>query len=483
MTNDAAAITRKIFYDDTGLDPDRVQDMVDRTLYDADEGELYLEKTRSESYSLSERKLRGEFSLSQGFGLRYSVGDSVKLAPSFQLTEAALLNASKLARTIRTAPDGSFHVREKKIIVPAAPSLYLLDDPLLGMNDLEKKTMIRSVDKYLREKDARVYDVSVNLSLEYKCVQIVRADVEPVSDVRPLVRMDIAVMLREGNKVKSGSYGFGGRLDCKTLFNQAALRHAADQALSKAEILLRARPAPAGTMQVVVGPGWAGVLLHEAVGHGLEGDFIRKRTSAFTDMVGRQVAGSEVTIVDQGDIVDRRGSLNVDDEGNKTQRNVLIEKGILRGHMQDRRNARMMGVAVTGNGRREDFQCVPYPRMTNTFAENGNRTPEEIIASVKDGIYASDFGGGSVDITSGRFNFGMNIAYPIRNGRIIEDCPYEGATLIGKGSETMMKVSMVGNDKSLDPGVGTCGKQGQGVPVGIGQPTMKLDDMVVGGPK
>ena len=482
MSN-ALSLTQKIFYDSTGLDRVRVQEIVNRELQGCDEGELYLESEVHEGYTLRERKVFAAHSVSQGFGIRYTAGEKTAYRSSSNLSETTILDAARIVRAIRGQGEGTVSVAHSDIIVPAPAlqSLYMSDNPMLGFSEKDKVKLLRDINKYLRDKDKRVAEVTASLSFDYKCVEIIRPDRGPVADIRPLIRMNVGAIVKDGSRRESGGYGMGGRIDCSAFFNEAAWKYAADQALDKALLMLRARPAPAGTMTVVVGAGWPGVLLHEAVGHGLEGDFNRKGTSNFSGRIGQRVAAKGVTVIDQGNIPDRRGSLNIDDEGNPTGRTVLIEDGILVGYMQDRMNARLMNMPVTGNGRREDYRSVPMPRMTNTYAEDGPYSEEEIIASVKDGLYAPDFGGGSVDITSGKFNFEMAAAYPIKDGQVLWEEPVKGATLIGNGPDVMGKISMVGNNMRLDDGVGTCGKEGQGVPVGIGQPSFRIDGITVGG--
>lgn len=478
----ALAAAKKVFYDDTGMDPVRVQSIVDKGLAGCDEGELYLERTVSENLVLREKKIASSFEISQGYGIRYTSGEKMAFRPSSTLDEKSIIRDAAIVRSIRGQSEGSIIVPKKDIIVPAnRGSLYLSDNPLFGFSAQDKSKLVRDVNAYLRNLDPRVKDVTVALNLEYKIVQIVRPDAAPVADIRPLVRFDVSTTVAEGARRERGSSSTGGRIDCSVVFNEASWKNVASEALQRALVLLRAQPAPPGEMTVVAGAGWPGVLLHEAVGHGLEGDFNRKGTSNFTGRIGQRVASPGVTVVDQGDIPDRRGSLNVDDEGVPTQRTVLIEDGILVGYMQDRTNARLMGVPTTGNGRRESYQHPPLPRMTNTFAESGKYSPAEIIESVKTGIYAPGFSGGQVDITSGKFVFDMSEAYMIRNGKVQWDEAISGATLIGNGPDIMNKIGMVGNDSKLDPGMGTCGKAGQGVPVGVGQPTLRIDGITVGG--
>src|SRR5207344_536229 len=357
-------------------------------------------------------------------------------------------------------------------------ALYLPQDPIVSLDAPAKVALLERIERYARDRDPRVSQVMASLAAEYEVVLVARSDGVMAADVRPLVRLSLQVIAEENGRREQGSAGGGGRLDY-AYFTDDVLREYAHKAVDQALVNLRARPAPAGTMTVVLGPGWPGVLLHEAVGHGLEGDFNRKGSSAFTGRIGERVAAPGVTVVDDGTLHQRRGSLNIDDEGNPTQRTVLIEDGVLKAYMQDALNARLMGVAVTGNGRRESFAHVPMPRMTNTYMLAGDKPREEIIASVKRGLYAVNFGGGQVDIVSGKFVFSASEAYMIEDGKVTY--PVKGATLIGNGPDALTRVSMIGNDLELDTGVGTCGKEGQSVPVGVGQPTLRIDGLTVGG--
>ena len=358
------------------------------------------------------------------------------------------------------------------------PDLYFPHDPLVSLKDAHKVALLEKLEKIARSLDPRITQVMAGLASEYEVVLVARSDGLVAADVRPLVRLSLQVIAEANGRREQGSSGGGGRFDY-AYFTDEMLTQYAQQAVHQALVNLDARPAPAGTMTVVLGAGWPGILLHEAIGHGLEGDFNRKGSSAFAGRIGERVAAVGVTVVDDGTLARRRGSLNVDDEGNPTQCNVLIENGILKGYMQDTLNARLMGVGVTGNARRESFAHIPMPRMTNTYMLNGDKTPEEIIKSVKHGLYAANFGGGQVDITSGKFVFSAAEAYMIEDGKITY--PVKGATLIGNGPDVLTRVSMIGNDMALDPGVGTCGKEGQSVPVGVGQPTLKIDSLTVGG--
>ena len=442
----------------------------------ADDGELFMEHRQSESLLFDNGKLKnGSYNEDRGFGLRAVAGEAVGYAHSGELSVAALKRASDAVRAVQSGYRGTYAA------APAGTNLKLYGDenPILGPTFEEKVKLLQEIDAYLRDKDPKVQQVSVSLAASYQQVEILRADGHFVRDVRPMVRFNVSVVVGDGARQESGSYGAGGRKGFGEFVVSDAWHFAANEALRQALVNLEAIPAPAGTFDVVLSSGWPGVMLHEAVGHGLEGDFNRKKTSAFAGLMGEMVASKGVTVVDNGTISERRGSLTIDDEGTPTQNNVLIEDGKLVGYMQDRQNARLMGVAPTGNGRRESYSHAPMPRMTNTYMLAGDKTPGEIIASVKNGIYAVSFGGGQVDITSGKFVFGCTEAYMIENGKI--GAPIKGAMLIGNGPESMRRISMVGNDMKLDTGVGMCGKGGQSVPVGVGQPHLRMDQVTVGG--
>ena len=445
-------------------------------LANADDGELYIEHSQSEGLMFDNGRLKqASYNEDRGFGLRAVAGEAVGYAHAGELSLAALKRASDAVSAVQLGYKGTYSEAPPRSNV----KLYGDSNPLLGPSFEEKVKVLQEIDAYVRAKDSRVRQVTVSLGGSHQIVEILRADGHLVRDVRPLVRISIAVVVGEGDRQESGSYGAGGRRGFGEFIAADAWRFGADEALRQALVNLSAVPAPAGTFDVVLGSGWPGVMLHEAVGHGLEGDFNRKKTSAFAGLMGQQVAAKGVTIVDDGTLFERRGSLSVDDEGTPTNCTTLIEDGILVGYMQDRQNARLMGVAATGNGRRESYAHVPMPRMTNTYMLGGRHTPEEIIASVKNGIYAVSFGGGQVDITSGKFVFGCTEAYGIENGKI--GPAIKGAMLIGNGPEAMHRVSMVGNDMKLDLGIGMCGKSGQGVPVGVGQPHLRMDQVTVGG--
>jgi TldD protein len=447
-----------------------------------DYADLYFQYSRSEGWSLEEGIVKsGSFNIEQGVGVRAISGEKTAFAYSDEISMPALLDAASATKAMAHAGrNARAAVGRKK---PRAGSegprlLYPGIDPLVSLGDTEKVRLLERLERKCRARDPRVTQVMASLAGVYELVLIARHDGMLAADVRPLVRMSVQVIAEAGGRREQGSSGGGGRTDY-TLFTEERLDEYANEAVSAALTNLESRPAPAGAMTVVLGSGWPGVLLHEAIGHGLEGDFNRKGSSAFSGRVGERVAAKGVTVVDDGTLPGRRGSLNVDDEGNPSQCNTLIEDGVLRGYLQDSLNARLMGVPVTGNGRRESFAHVVLPRMTNTYMLNGDKTHEEIIASVKHGLYAENFGGGQVDITNGKFVFSASIAYMIENGKVTY--PVKGATLIGNGPDALTRVTMIGNNLKLDSGVGTCGKDGQSVPVGVGQPSLKLEGLTVGG--
>ncbi|MES2771781.1 MAG: metalloprotease TldD [Pseudomonadota bacterium] len=452
--------------------------------HQVDYADLYFQYSRSEAWSLEEGMVKaGSFNINQGVGVRAIAGEKTAFAYSDDISLLALSDAATAVRAIGAAGQtGRLQVGQagarQTFKASHGHALYLPQDPLSSLEAAEKVRLLERLESYARAEDARVVQVMAHIAGEYEVVLVANSEGRLAADVRPLVRVSISVIVEAKGQREQGSAGGGGRFDY-AYFDDQMLRQYAHEAVHQAVTNLAARPAPAGTMSVVLGSGWPGILLHEAVGHGLEGDFNRKGSSTFAGRIGQQVASKGVTVVDDGTIPQRRGSLNIDDEGNPTQRTVLIEDGVLRAYMQDSLNARLMGVAPTGNGRRESYAHLPMPRMTNTSMLNGDKTPEEIIKSVKKGIYAVNFGGGQVDITSGKFVFSMSEAYVIENGRLGH--PVKGATLIGSGPEAMTRVSMIGNDTRLDPGVGTCGKEGQSVPVGVGQPTLRIDGLTVGG--
>ena len=468
--------TDSLFFERTDLDPDRTGQIVSETLAGFDDGELFLEYRQSESFLFDDGKLKSaNFDTSQGFGLRAVDGEAVGYAHAAELSEDAIRRAAATVQAVRSGHGGT---------VAAPPPgtnrvLYIDDNPLDGVPFERKVALLAEIDAYLRAKDPRVRQVSVSLAGQWQAVRILRGDGSSVGDIRPLVRLNVSVVAEDGGRMETGTHGVGGRALYDQWLTPESWRAQADEALRQALVNLDSVPAPAGEMPVVLGPGWPGILLHEAIGHGLEGDFNRKKTSAFAGLLGQRVASPGVTVVDDGTLANRRGSLTVDDEGTPSQYTTLIKDGILVGYMQDRQNARLMGMTPTGNGRRESHAYHPMPRMTNTYMLAGEHDPAEIIASVDRGLYAVNFGGGSVDITSGKFVFSASEAYLIEDGKI--GAPVRGATLVGNGPDVLTKVRMVGNDMALDPGIGTCGKDGQGVPVGVGQPTLLIDAMTVGG--
>jgi TldD protein len=452
------------------------QVLADIHIHHVDYADLYFQYSRVESWSLEEGIVKsGSFSIDRGVGVRAVSGEKTAFAYSDDISLDALTAAAVATRAIGRQGQSAVAVLDK---LGGARALYAPSDPVATISDEEKVALLERLERLARARDPRVTQVMASLAGEYEAILIARSDGLIAADVRPLVRLSLNVIVEENGRREQGMGGGGGRVDYR-YFTDEILHEYAASAVDQARLNLDARDAPAGTMTVVLGPGWPGILLHEAIGHGLEGDFNRKGTSAFAGRIGQRVAAKGVTVVDDGTIADRRGSLNIDDEGNPTQRTVLIEDGILKGYMQDTLNARLMGVAPTGNGRRESFAHMPMPRMTNTIMLNGERDPAEIIASVADGMYAVHFGGGQVDITNGRFVFSAAEAWKIEHGKLAY--PIKGATLIGNGPEALTRVSMIGNDLALDSGIGTCGKEGQSVPVGVGQPTLRIDGLTVGG--
>jgi TldD protein len=474
----AIAATDKLFFEraDAALDQATAAQIVDQALHGSDDGELFLEYRESESISLDDGNIRSaNFDTGLGFGLRAVAGEATGYAHSGEISEDALRRAAATVSAIAAGHSGT------AAEPPRATNARLYSDanPLLLMDFSARTALLGQIDAYARGKDPRVKQVMASISGEWQAVQIMRPDGTRVADLRPLVRLNVSVVVEQDGRRETGSHGTGGRFSYEFVTQESVWRGAVDEALRQALINLDSRPAPAGEMEVVLGPGWPGILLHEAIGHGLEGDFNRKKTSAFAGLMGKRIASPGVTVVDDGTLPDRRGSLTVDDEGTPTNRTVLIEDGILVGYLQDRLNARLMGMPATGNGRRQSHAHAPMPRMTNTVMLGGSNTPEEMIASVKRGLYAVNFGGGQVDITSGKFVFSASEAYLIEDGKVT--APVKGATLIGNGPDSLTKVQMIGNDMALDPGIGTCGKSGQGVPVGVGQPTLKLSGLTIGG--
>jgi TldD protein len=472
------AVTDRLFFEraDATLDRAAAERIVAEALRQSDDGELFLEYRESEQLSLDDGRIRSAgFDTALGFGLRAVAGEAAGYAHAGELTETALRRAAGSIGAVATGHSGT--IAEP----PQATNARLYSDanPLSAMDFAKRTGVLAEIDAYARGRDPRVKQVMASLFGEWQAVQIIRADGRRVADLRPLVRLNVSVIVEVDGRRETGSHGTGGRFDYTRLVAPELWRASVDEALRQALVNLASKPAPAGEMPVVLGPGWPGILLHEAIGHGLEGDFNRKKTSAFAGLLGQRIASPGVTVVDDGTIADRRGSLTIDDEGTPTGRTMLIEDGILKGFLQDRLNARLMGVRATGNGRRQSYAHAPMPRMTNTIMLGGSHDPAEMVSSVKRGLYAVNFGGGQVDITSGKFVFSASEAYLIEDGRIT--APVKGATLIGNGPDALTRIEMIGSDMALDPGIGTCGKNGQGVPVGVGQPTLKLGGLTVGG--
>lgn len=462
--------------DNFDVSREQVEKVLAQNLHGSDDGELYLEYSEAETLVFDNGRLKtGSFNQSQGFGLRAVAGEAVGYAHSGEFTLAALTRAGDAASAIARGHGGTYSAAPSR----TNRSMYSDVNPLHDPSFDAKVQLLQTIDSYLRAKDPKVRQVTAALGASWQHVEILRADGQIVRDIRPMVRLNISVIAGAGDRQESGSYSMGGRSSLTDFIATDTWQMAANEALRQALVNLEAIPAPAGSFDIVLANGWPGVMLHEAVGHGLEGDFNRKKTSAFAGLLGQQVAAKGVTVVDDGTIPDRRGSLTIDDEGTPTNRTVLIEDGKLVNYMQDRQNARLMGMQPTGNGRRQSYAHVPMPRMTNTVMLSGDKAPEEIIASVKDGIYAVSFGGGQVDITSGKFVFGCTEAYKIENGKVT--APIKGAMLIGNGPDAMHRITMLGNDSKLDNGSGNCGKGGQWVPVGVGQPHLRMNQMTIGG--
>jgi len=479
MSEGMLTLARKSLLEPAGLGETELMRLIGQLMSGSvDYGDLYFQYSRHESWSLEEGKVKsGSHSIEQGVGVRACAGEKTGFAYSDEIVLPALLEAAGAARAIvqqgaQARVPAAFHGEPGR-------QLYRPDDPLASLADEAKVKLLERVEQEARAQDPRVKQVMASLASTHEVMLVARSDGAIAGDVRPLVRLNVTVIVESNGRREQGSSGGGGRFTYDYFSRADQALTYAREAVRQALVNLDAVEAPAGTMPVVLGPGWPGILLHEAIGHGLEGDFNRKGTSAFAGKLGQRVASEQCSVVDDGTIPDRRGSLNVDDEGTTTQKTVLIENGILKGYMQDTLNARLMGVAPTGNGRRESYAHLPMPRMTNTYMLAGKYDPREIIASVDRGLYAVNFGGGQVDITSGKFVFSASEAYLIENGKITR--PVKGATLIGNGPDVLTRVSMVGNDLQLDPGVGTCGKEGQSVPVGVGQPTLKIDSLTVGG--
>ena len=465
-----------LFFKKEGLDFGKTEKIVNESLRKADDGELFLEFKQSESFVYDDKKIKNaSTSTDKGFGLRSVKDETSAYSHSSDISETSIKNAGKTVRSILSSSSKS------KIIDPIRTNkkYYSNLNPLNGFTSEQKTKLLQSIDEYARKLDKRVKQVSASLHGEWQAVHILRRGGYHCGDIRPLVRLNISVTVDDGKRMETGLSGAGGRKNYVDFFNEKIWKEQTKDALRQAVTNLKSRPTPAGKMPVVLGPGWPGIILHEAIGHGLEGDFNRKKISVFSDLLGKKIASKNVTVVDDGTINDRRGSITVDDEGTPSQCTTLIENGIMVSHMQDRLNARLMKTKSTGNGRRESYEYLPMPRMTNTYMLSGNVPQEDIFKSVKKGLYAVNFSGGSVDITSGQFEFSASEAYMIENGKVSK--PVKGATLIGKGEEVLKKISLVGNNMALDEGIGTCGKEGQGVPVGVGQPTILVDEILVGG--
>ncbi|QFZ81647.1 metalloprotease TldD [Variovorax paradoxus] len=478
-TIERLATAQQLLLTPFGLDESHLSKaLAEITAHRVDDADLYFQYTRSEGWSLEEGIVKtGSFSIDQGVGVRAVSGEKTAFAYSDDISEASLLDAARTVRSISSA-GRTARVKTPARKIAASRSLYNGVDPISTLDSTAKVKLLERVEKLARSRDPRVAQVMAGLASEYDVILVARADGTLAADVRPLVRLSVTVIAEQNGRREVGSGGGGGRFGL-AYFTDEQIAEYVDHAVKAALTNLDARPAPAGEMTVVLGSGWPGILLHEAIGHGLEGDFNRKGSSAFSGRIGQRVAAKGVTVLDDGTIADRRGSLNVDDEGHASQRNVLIEDGILKGYIQDSMNARLMKVKPTGNGRRESYAHVPMPRMTNTYMLGGDKDPKEIVASIKKGLYATNFGGGQVDITSGKFVFSASEAFWVENGKI--QYPVKGATIVGNGPDALTRVTMIGNDMALDSGVGTCGKEGQSVPVGVGQPTLRIDGLTVGG--
>jgi TldD protein len=474
--SEALKTAEKLFHAQGGLDPVTAARHIATAIDGADDGELFLEYRESESISLEDGRIRSaSFDTRRGFGLRAVLGEASYYAHAGEMSDEALARA---AQTIKAARVQEVSVTAAGPATATTP-LYAGLNPLAEMPFATRAALLQEIDVFARAADSRVIQVMASMAGEWQVVEIIRADGSRNADLRPLVRLNISVVLEQNGRRESGSHGAGGRTAYAPLIDPNFWQGAVFEAIRQASVNLDAVAAPAGEMPVVLGAGWPGILLHEAIGHGLEGDFNRKQTSAFAGLMGSRVASKGVTVVDDGTLPDRRGSLTIDDEGTPTSRTTLIEDGILTGFIQDRQNARLMNMRATGNGRRQSYAHSPMPRMTNTIMLAGDATPEDMIKSVKRGLYAVNFGGGQVDITSGKFVFSASEAYLIEDGKVT--APVKGATLIGNGPDALTKVEMIGNNPELDPGIGTCGKNGQGVPVGVGQPTMKMSGLTIGG--
>ena len=474
----ALDVAKNILLDNKGLEIHDIENTLGYVMSPSiDQADLYFQSAHAESWVLEDQIVKeGSHSINQGVGIRAISGEKTGFAYSDEIVLPALTQAATAARSIAKRGENG----EQKILnKTSSPVLYSDKDPLDSIPTEDKVNFLKELDQAARKKDPRIKQVMIGLTGSQSTILIANSDGMLCGDIRPLVRLNINIIVEENGRIEKGGSGGGGRFGYEYFLKDGMAMSYIDEALDQALLNLKAEAAPAGSMPVVLGPGWPGILLHEAIGHGLEGDFNRKETSAFSGRIGERVAADDVTVVDDGTIENRRGSLNIDDEGTPTSSTTLIERGILKGYMQDKHNARLMGVQPTGNGRRESYAHLPMPRMTNTYMLGGERDPEEIIASVDKGLYAVQFGGGQVDITNGKFVFNASQAYKIENGKVTT--PVKGATIIGNGPDVLTRVSMVGNDMALDSGIGTCGKDGQSVPVGVGQPTIKIDEITVGG--
>lgn len=478
MSNNSS--DNSFFFSENGGESDlsslRAQRILDEALHGMDDGELYMQYSQSETFSFDDGRLKNAaYDTSKGFGLRGILGEVTGFAHSSELSIDALRRAADTVQSIRSGSGGELSIPPQR----TNKKLYGDENPIGGVGFKDKIRILEEINEYARAKDPKICQVSCSISGEWQVIEIIRPGGHRVQDIRPLVRLNVSVVAKDGSRMESGYEGAGGRYSYEQLLTTENWKAQTDNAIRQAILNLDSVSAPAGVMDVVLGPGWPGVLLHEAIGHGLEGDFNRKGTSAFAGLMGERVAAKGVTVVDDGTMQNRRGSLSIDDEGTTTNCTTLIEDGILVGFMQDRMNARLMGTQSTGNGRRQSYAHQPMPRMTNTYMLSGDQDPKEILAGVKDGLYAVNFGGGQVDITNGKFVFSCTEAYRVKNGKI--GAPVKGATLIGNGPDALKRVSAIGNDLKLDNGVGICGKAGQHVPVGVGQPTLRLDGITVGG--
>lgn len=465
-----------IFFENNELSKSEIEKIVAASLSGAEDGELYMQSSENESFAFDDGKLKlANSNKDIGFGLRSLSGEVVGYAHASEISKKALERAGKTVKEIISKDNKEIDVSPQK----TNRSFYEANNPIPSLDFDKKIKVLQDINEYARSVNSKVEQVSINLAGSWEAIRILRPDGEMLDDVRPLVRLGVNIAVKDNEKMETGSYGSGGRHNYDVLLSEENWKFHVDEALKQALIMLEAKPAPAGEMTVVLGPGWPGILLHEAIGHGLEGDFNRKKTSVFSHLMGEKVATEGVTVVDDGTLHSKRGSLSIDDEGTPTEKTVLIDNGKLVGYMHDRLNARLMGTKSTGNGRRQSYAHQPMPRMRNTIMVSGDKDPTEILESTKNGIYAKSFAGGQVDITNGKFVFSASEAYKIENGKITT--PVKGATLIGSGFEVLKKVTMIGNNMELDPGIGTCGKNGQGVPVGVGQPTLKIEGLTVGG--